>query len=140
MGSNAWISQYVYLDEIYPEAISIGDNCTIGLRTTIIAHLHWGPRRPSGGYRSVVVEDDVFIGPHCLVLPGVKIGRGSVIKGGSVLSRSVRPRSLVGPPTSERQGAVAVPLTAECSYEEFLGGLRIDPPDDLSPWKPSKPD
>lgn len=124
IGRGVWISQYVYLDEIYPEAISIGDNSTIGLRTSIITHLHWGPKRPKDGFKEVVIEDDVFIGPHCLILPGVRIGRGAVIKGGSVLTRSVPPHTLWGPPPCAQLGRVTVPLTAQHSFEEFAWGLR----------------
>ena len=127
IGRNVWISQYVYLDELYPEGISIGDNCSIGLRTSIIAHLHWGPRRSEKGYREVIIEDDVFVGPHCLILPGVKVGHGSVIKGGSVLTHSVPPRSLWGPAPSGLLGQVTVPLTPEHSYEEFVWGLKTLP-------------
>ena len=45
IGKNVWISQYVYIDEIHPEAISIGDNTTIGIRTSIVADFYWGPRK-----------------------------------------------------------------------------------------------
>ena len=39
IGKNVWISQYVYIDELHPEDVTIHDNCTIGLRTSIFAHL-----------------------------------------------------------------------------------------------------
>jgi hypothetical protein len=35
----------VYLDEIHPEAIRIGDHVSIGLRSTVITHLSWGRRQ-----------------------------------------------------------------------------------------------
>ncbi len=124
MGKNVWISQHVYLDELYPEAISIGDNSTIGLRTSIITHLHWGPKRANNGYKEVIIEKDVFVGPHCLILPGVRVGEGSVIKGGSVLTRNVPPHSFWGPPPSGPLGQVTVPLTAQYSYDEFVSGLK----------------
>ncbi|RLB76932.1 MAG: acyltransferase, partial [Deltaproteobacteria bacterium] len=41
IGKNVWISQKVYIDELHPKAVSIGDNCTIGLRTSIFTHLYW---------------------------------------------------------------------------------------------------
>ena len=31
MGRNVWISQFVYIDELHPADVEIGDNCTIGL-------------------------------------------------------------------------------------------------------------
>ena len=127
IGRHVWISQYVYLDELYPEAISIGDNSTIGLRSSIITHLHWGPKRSTNGYKEVVIDRDVFIGPHCLILPGVRIGEGSVIKGGTVLTRNVPPRTFWGEPPSGPLGHVAVPLTSEHSYDDFVRGLKATP-------------
>jgi acetyltransferase-like isoleucine patch superfamily enzyme len=127
IGKDVWISQYVYLDELYPEAVSIGDKSTIGLRTSIITHLHWGPKRTENGFKEVVIERDVFIGPHCLILPGVRVGEGSVIRGGTVLSRNVPPRMFWGEAPSGPLGHVAVPLTADHSYTDFVRGLTATP-------------
>ena len=124
VGINVWISQYVYIDELHPEAVSIGNNCTIGLRTSIFTHFYWGPRKSKNGYREVVIEDDVFIGPHCLILPGVRVGKGAVIKGGVTLTRNVPPYTFWGPPDSGPMAKVTVPLTNEYSYDEFIRGLR----------------
>ena len=41
--------------------------------------------------RPVVVEDDVWIGQRAIILPGVRIGKGSIIGAGAVVSRSVPP-------------------------------------------------
>ena len=123
VGTNVWIGLYVYLDELHPEALSIGDNCTIGIRTTIITHFYWGPRRlVSNG--SVFIEDDVFIGPHCVILPDVRIGQGSVIQAGTVVTRSVPPRTLWGAAQSGPLGEATVPLTARGGYNSFLRGLK----------------
>lgn len=43
---------------------------------------------------AIIIEDDVFIGAHCVVLPGVVIGAGSVVGANSVVTRSV-PRGVV---------------------------------------------
>ncbi len=123
VGRNVWISQYVYIDEIHPEGVSIGDNCTIGLRTSIFSHLYWGGRRENNGGR-VVIEKNVFVGPHCVILPNVRIGEGSVIKAGTVVTRDVPPHTFWGAPQAEALGRVTVPLTSEDSYEEFVKGLR----------------
>lgn len=97
-GSNVWISQYVYIDELHPEAVSVGDNCTIGLRTSIFTHFYWGPRKTANGFKEVVIEDDAYIGPHCLILPGVRVGKGAVIKGGTTLTRNVPSLTFWGAP------------------------------------------
>jgi len=44
----------------------------------------------------IVIEDDVWIGTRVVILKGVRIGRGSVIAAGTVLTRSVPPYSVVG--------------------------------------------
>jgi acetyltransferase-like isoleucine patch superfamily enzyme len=124
LGRNVWIAPYVYLDELYPEAITIGNNCTIGLRTSIFSHFHWGARLDTGGFKPVVLEDDVFIGPHCVILPGVRIGTGSVIKAGSVITRNVPPHVFWSDAGSRPVSEVTVPLTAEHGYDEFVRGLR----------------
>lgn len=123
VGRNTWIGLYVSIDELHPEALTIGSRCTIGIRTTIITHFYWGPKQPrSNG--TVVIEDDVFIGPHCVILPNVRIGRGAVIQAGSVVSSNVPPGTLWGPPASGPLATATVPLTSSTGYPEFLRGLR----------------
>jgi maltose O-acetyltransferase len=46
--------------------------------------------------KSIVIEDDVWVGARCIILPGVKIGKGSIIGAGSVVTKSVPPYSIVG--------------------------------------------
>jgi len=43
----------------------------------------------------IVIEDDVWIGFGAIVLKGVKIGRGSVIGAGCVITKDVEPYSVV---------------------------------------------
>lgn len=124
IGKNVWISQFVYIDELHPNAVTIGNNCTLGLRVTIITHLYWGPKRNTGYIRPVVIEDDVFIGPHCVILPNVRIGRGAVIKAGTTVSRDVPPGVFWGAPDPVPLARVSVPLTRAHTYEEFAFGLR----------------
>ena len=124
VGRNVWFSHFVYIDDCHPSSVSIGDNSTIGLRTTIFAHLYFGPAR-SQTRGAVVIERDVFIGPHCVILPNVRIGEGAVIKAGTVVSRNVPPHTLWGPPAPEILADATVPLTAEHSYEEFVQGMRL---------------
>ena len=41
------------------------------------------------------IEDDVWIGSHAVILDGVRIGRGSVIGAGAVVTRDVAPYSVM---------------------------------------------
>jgi galactoside O-acetyltransferase len=43
---------------------------------------------------TVIIEDDVWIGAHAVVLANVRIGRGAVIAAGSVVSRDVPDRAV----------------------------------------------
>lgn len=78
------------------EAITIGDYVTVGANTTI-TDTNFHPLDPAirlrdpanGATAPVVIEDNVFIGMHCLILKGVTIGRSSVIGAGSVVTRDV---------------------------------------------------
>ena len=50
-----------------------------------------------GGFpKSVVIEDDVWIASRVSILPGVTVGKGSVIAAGAVVTKDVPPSSLVG--------------------------------------------
>lgn len=52
--------------------------------------------------KNVVIEDDVWIGANAVILPGVHVGRGSVIGAGSVVTKDVEPYSVnVGVPAKK---------------------------------------
>lgn len=114
----------VYIDENHPEAISIGNNTAIGLRTTIFAHFYSGPCRSIDHAKPVIIEDEVFIGPHCVILPGVTIGRGAVIQAGTVVSRDVPSYTMWGPPKAGPLATVTVTCPQYHTAEEFARGLR----------------
>jgi len=44
---------------------------------------------------SIVIEDNSWIAPHSIILSGAKIGTGSVISAGSVVSNEIPPYSIV---------------------------------------------
>jgi len=54
-----------------------------------------GRPRPEVPRRAVVIEDDVWIGPNVTILKGVRIGQGSFIEAGSLVTRNIPPRSRV---------------------------------------------
>jgi acetyltransferase-like isoleucine patch superfamily enzyme len=123
IGQGVWISRLVYIDDLHPNAVTIGNNCTIGIRTSMIVHLYWGGLRENE-YRPITIADNVYVGPHCLILPGVTIGEGAVIRGGSVVSRSVPAGVFWGGTDRGPIARATVPLTPAHSYEEFTRGLR----------------
>jgi maltose O-acetyltransferase len=46
--------------------------------------------------KDVVINDAVWIGSNVIILPGVKIGKGSVIASGSVVTKEVSDYSIIG--------------------------------------------
>ena len=78
------------------ESARIGINVKIGgcvLITDTDAHpMDYMARRSSNeGTKSapVVIEDDVWVGAHCIILKGVTIGARSIIGAGSVVTNSI---------------------------------------------------
>ena len=78
------------------ESARIGNNVKIGgcvLITDTDAHpMDYVARRSSNeGTKSapVVIEDDVWVGAHCIILKGVTIGARSIIGAGSVVTKSI---------------------------------------------------
>lgn len=123
IGKNVWISQYVYIDEIHPECITIEDNASLGIGVLILAHLYWGERKKDF-VSKVHIGKNVFIGPYCVILPETTIGDGSVVQAGTVVSRDVPSHTLWGIQKASAIANVSVPLTSMTSYREFVRGLR----------------
>jgi acetyltransferase-like isoleucine patch superfamily enzyme len=49
----------------------------------------------TGSSQPIVIEDDVWIGAHSIILPGVTVGKGAVIAAGSVVTKDVPSMSAV---------------------------------------------
>lgn len=86
-GRNCYIGVY--------QPVFIGANVLVGAYSYIISANHNYNRRDipiySQGYvgASIYIEDDVWIGTHVIVLPGVRIGKGAIIAAGSVITKNV---------------------------------------------------
>jgi len=56
----------------------------------------YGEKKESLSKGDIVVGDDVWIGRDSKILSGVRIGQGAVIAAGSVVTKDVKPYSIVG--------------------------------------------
>lgn len=52
--------------------------------------------KPDGYDKSIVVEEDVWMGANVTLLAGVTVGRGSTVAAGSVVTHNTPPYSVVG--------------------------------------------
>ena len=127
IGQFVHIGNSVLIETAFPHWVSIGNNVIIGMRATLIAHfeLNVPPEAMSPDYISLRIEDDVFVGPGCLILPNVTIGRGAVVTAGSVVTRSVPPLTMVQGNPARPIARCGIPLTFDTTLREFL--MRIRP-------------
>ncbi|MFH2108108.1 MAG: acyltransferase [Chrysiogenia bacterium] len=84
-------------------SISIGQRCLIAANCQIIdgsghalSFNNVEDRlNTKGDCRPIIIEDDVWIGTNTIILPGVRIGKGSIIGAGSVLNKNIPPMAIV---------------------------------------------
>lgn len=118
-GKNVNIENNAYIGD--PKDISIGDNSGIGSYCQLYGAITIGkdvmiapevimltrnhkfsrkdiPMRLQGMEKEkpIIIEDDVWIGTRVIIMPGVKIKKGSIIAAGSVVTKDVEPYSIVG--------------------------------------------
>jgi len=109
LGRNVQINDYVHFGAI--KHIWVGDNVLIASKVFISDHNHGVysgenqssplsiPGKRELSYSPVVIEDNVWLGEFVSVLPGVTIGKGSIVGSNSVVSKSIPEYSIaVGSP------------------------------------------
>ncbi|SCE85025.1 Acetyltransferase (isoleucine patch superfamily) [Micromonospora echinospora] len=102
---NVFVNQgCTFLDQ---GGIRIGAGVMIGPKTNLVTSGHPVPpaqRREYTDAAPIVLEENVWLGAAVTVLPGVTIGRNSVVGAGAVVTRDVGPNTLVtGPAAAERR-------------------------------------
>jgi len=110
VGSRSKVSSHSFICE----GVSIGDRCFIGHgvvftndRTPRAVNAQGEPQTAEDWMMiPTVVEDDVSIGSGATILPGVTIGRGSMVGAGAVVTGDVEPLSLVVGVPARRVGEV----------------------------------
>lgn len=101
LGDNVFVGDFSSINANDAQ-ISIGNNVAIGPMCLIQGanHRFQSRERPivEQGHEPsfVIIEDDVWIGGHCVILPGVRVHSGAVLAAGAVVSKDVPPLAVVG--------------------------------------------
>lgn len=100
IGDNVYISPKAYIDSHGGSQVKIGNNVYITRNVVILNHTDThkgGPLNlwvPYGGKRickDVNIEDNVFIGVNSVIMPGVTIGKNSIVGALSFVTEDVPP-------------------------------------------------
>ncbi|MCK1984091.1 MULTISPECIES: 2,3,4,5-tetrahydropyridine-2,6-dicarboxylate N-acetyltransferase [Bacillaceae] len=102
IGDNAVIMMgaSINIGSVIGEGTMIDMNAILGGRATVGKNCHVGAGAVLAGVieppsaQPVILEDDVLIGANAVVLEGVKIGEGSVVAAGAVVTKDVPPYSV----------------------------------------------
>jgi acetyltransferase-like isoleucine patch superfamily enzyme len=102
IGNYSKVLDYAYLEGI--GGITIGDCTVIAPKCTILTvnHNYNDETIDMLPFNNLNIMKEVIIGNYCwvgrdvMILPGVKIGEGSIVAGGSVVVKDVEPYSIVG--------------------------------------------
>lgn len=70
--------------------VTDGHRSTVGIPQFLLGASHINDKRGD-----IIVEEDVWIGANSTIMPGVKIGRGSVVGACSLVSKDVPPYAVV---------------------------------------------
>ena len=102
--------QGCFLDPSHCFLITIGDDVTMSIRVTVMAHD--ASTKKTLGYTKiwqVHIGNHVFIGANTTILPGVTIGDYAVIGAGSVVTHDIPART----------GAAGVPAKGICDVDAY---------------------
>ena len=116
IGEDVWIGYDAMIETSHPHLVTIGNRATVGIRAIIIAHYH--------EQQGVTIEDGATVGPGAIIMPNVTIGRESIVTAGSVVTRSVPPRTMVQGNPAKPIAQIGVAITQQMSLKEFLKNLR----------------
>ena len=111
VGRDISILPNVYIDYSHYWHVSIGNEVTLAPYVKIIAH-DASTKRHLGYTRigKIRIDDRVFVGAGSIILPGVTIGKNSIVGAGSVVSSDIPPNVV----------AAGNPAKVICTLEEYL--------------------
>ena len=99
IGADTWIGHQVLMCSssqiVIGQHVDIAPRCYLGTGSHEIdpIGLH---SAGTGINKAIIIEDGVWLGANCSILPGVTIGKKSVVAAGAVVTKDVPPNVIVG--------------------------------------------
>lgn len=97
VGTNCHGLAAATIDVAHCWLIEIGDNVTFAPQVYLLAHD--ASTKKLLDYTKIAkikIEDNVFVGARALIMPGVTIGKNSIVAAGSIVTKSVPEGTIVG--------------------------------------------
>lgn len=118
IGNHSTINQKCRLDS--RGGLVIGNNVSISAEVCILTAEH-DVHAPDfrGIQESVQIEDYVFVGTRAMILPGVILGKGSIVAANAVVTKSVDPYMIVGGIPARVIGSRNPSLEYDASYQRL---------------------
>ena len=91
IGKGCFISLHAQVD-VRRGKISIGNNVHIARGSCILSHAGFRPIKEG---EETTIEDGVRIFVNCVIFPGVRVGKNSIIGAGAVVMKDVPPNVVV---------------------------------------------
>jgi acetyltransferase-like isoleucine patch superfamily enzyme len=142
LGDHVFIGQFNFIDA--SGGLAIGDGVQITNQVSVLTHsthravriereAFWGHPAPAGMQRSATsIGEWSFIGPHCTIAPGTRIGRGVLVRAYSYVRGEVpdfaivqgQPARIVGDVRNDDRAWLAgQPTVLRERYEAWVGNV-----------------
>jgi len=108
---NVYIAPNVVIDSIFPEKLTIEDNVYITRGVKILCHTNYTPPlqklfKAENIVKPVLIKSGSFIGVNSIILPGITIGKCSIVAAGAVVTKNVPDYTIFGGNPAKKIGVV----------------------------------
>lgn len=99
IGKGVYIGRYCFLDNMYPEYIYICDGASVNAESIILTHFNpfetW-KKVFAAEVKPTVIGENAIISVRCIIMPGVTIGKYSVVSAGIEVDKDIPDYCMIG--------------------------------------------
>jgi acetyltransferase-like isoleucine patch superfamily enzyme len=105
------------IDGLIPNAIEVGENLISATGSWILSHdSSLINHIDKVAVKKTIIGNNVFIGLNAIIMPGIKVGDGSIVGAGAVVTRDVQPYTIV----------VGNPAKFICTVDEYIEKVKTN--------------